>query len=56
MSDPIIQELWETKDAIARENQYDMRKLVHGLREEEKNSNAKIVDLSQSRKEETPKS
>nr|VFK24184.1 MAG: hypothetical protein BECKMB1821G_GA0114241_100750 [Candidatus Kentron sp. MB]VFK30555.1 MAG: hypothetical protein BECKMB1821I_GA0114274_101632 [Candidatus Kentron sp. MB]VFK75299.1 MAG: hypothetical protein BECKMB1821H_GA0114242_101931 [Candidatus Kentron sp. MB] len=45
MTDEIIQELRQVKDAIAAEHGYDVRRLVERLRIAEKSSDSRVVDL-----------
>lgn len=45
MKDRIIQEVWNVKDTIAAEHDHDMKRLVESLREKEKASGARVVDL-----------
>ena len=52
MSDEIIQEVWQIKDAIAQECGFDLERLVARLRQNEKTSSAPAVDLSSVEKQE----
>ncbi len=45
MPDPIIDELWQAKDAFAREHNYDIDALVAALREKSKSRQHKTVNL-----------
>ncbi len=45
MKDPIIDEVWKAKDAIATRHNHNIRQLVEHLREQQKSSQAPIVDL-----------
>jgi len=45
MTDEIIQELRQVKNAIAAEHGYDVRRLVEHLRIAEKSSDSRVVDL-----------
>ena len=45
MADEIIRELWQIKDAIAREHGYEMDALVTHLRDAECRSDRAVVDL-----------
>nr|VFJ75875.1 MAG: hypothetical protein BECKFW1821C_GA0114237_10924 [Candidatus Kentron sp. FW] len=45
MTDEIMHELWQVKDAIAAKYDYDVRQLVKHLRTAEKSSGARVVDL-----------
>lgn len=45
MKDPIIEEVWKAKDAIAARHNHNVRQLVEHLREQQKSSPAPIVDL-----------
>jgi hypothetical protein len=46
MKDEIIQELWQIKDELAREADYDVHTLCRELREKQTSSPAQIVDRS----------
>lgn len=46
MADKIIKELWEIKDAIAREHGYDMDALVTYLQTRGGAGDRQVVDLS----------
>jgi hypothetical protein len=43
--DPIVDEVRAVRDALAREYDYDVRKLAEALREEQRNSGRKVVHL-----------
>jgi hypothetical protein len=45
MSDEIIQEVWQAKDAVAARHQYDVRRLVEHLRAEDQAAGSEVVDL-----------
>jgi hypothetical protein len=45
MADEIIRELWQIKDAIAREFDYNVEALVAHLRSAESRSDRTVVDL-----------
>ncbi|MCL4693855.1 MAG: hypothetical protein KJ060_15250 [Candidatus Hydrogenedentes bacterium] len=45
MPDAIMKELWETKDAIAREHGYNVEALVAHLRARKRPKNQNVVDL-----------
>jgi len=45
MSDDMIHELWETKDAIAREHGYNLQTFVAHLRAKKRPRNQRVVDL-----------
>lgn len=45
MPDAIMKELWDTKDAIAREHGYNMEALIAHLRSMKRPKNQKVVDL-----------
>ncbi len=45
MKDEIIRELWATKDAIAQENQHNVKQLIHSLRAKEKAAGVRTIDL-----------
>ena len=46
MKDEIIQELWQIKDELAREANYDVHILCRKLREGQTTSHAQVVDRS----------
>lgn len=46
MKNPVIEELWEVKDEIARECEHDLNKLAELLRKEQKESTHQVVDFS----------
>ena len=46
MKNEILEELWKTKDEIAKAHGYEIGKLVRALRQKEKEEKAEIVDLS----------
>jgi len=46
MKDEIIAELWQIKDELAREANYDVHALCRELREKQAASSARIVDRS----------
>lgn len=50
MSDEIIRELWQIKDAISREANYNPRRLGDLLQKRQNTSVRKVVDLSARRK------
>ena len=52
MPDEIIKELWEIKDAIAREHGYDLDALVRYLRGQEGARGGQVVDLSKAKRSE----
>ncbi len=45
MPDEIITELWQIKDAIAREHGYDVRALVARLEGRKRGEGERVVDL-----------
>ena len=45
MNDEIIQEVWQSKDAIAAKYGHNLVALAKALRERERRSKAKVVDL-----------
>ena len=45
MSDAIIEELWRTKDVIAREQGYDVERLAAELRKRGRERGGRAVDL-----------
>ena len=54
MADEVINEIWEIKEAIARENQYNIYVLITNLKNQEKNENLKRVNLrNQKRKKQS---
>ncbi|MDA3800071.1 MAG: hypothetical protein PF692_13440 [Kiritimatiellae bacterium] len=50
MRDEIREELWEAKDNIAKECNYDIKKLFENLKDIQSSSNRKVVNLSRTRK------
>lgn len=50
MKDEILEELWKSKDEVAKEYGYDIDRLVKELREKEKKETAPIIDLAYKRK------
>ncbi len=46
MSDEIIEELWQIKDSIARELDYDIESLVAYLQSKQRPADQQVVDLS----------
>ena len=46
MSDQIIEELWQIKDNIAREHDYDIESLVAHLQTKQRSADQQVVDLS----------
>ena len=45
MKDEVIAEVWKAKDAISAEHQYDVKRLVRHLRNEEALSGSRVFDL-----------
>ncbi|MDI6795189.1 MAG: hypothetical protein QME81_20385 [bacterium] len=41
-----LEELWQAKDAVAKEYGYDIDNLGRGLREKEEVEKARVIDLS----------
>lgn len=54
MRDEIIQEVWRGKDAVAAKYKHDAKAMAKALREREKKSSAKIVNLHDRRKALSP--
>jgi hypothetical protein len=50
MRDEIIEELWQIKDKLARNANYDVRERCRQLREQQGKSGAAMVDRSGQRK------
>ena len=46
MKNEVLEELWQSKDAVAKEYGYDIDKLVRGLRKKEESEKARVIDLS----------
>jgi predicted TIM-barrel fold metal-dependent hydrolase len=46
MTDEIIQEVWQAKDRLAKEFNYDMDALAADLRKRQKDSGRKVVNLA----------
>ena len=55
MSDPIIRELWEIKDGLAKECGYDLGKLFERLKTAQKSENPPVVNITGVRKPLTDK-
>ena len=49
MSDELIEELWQIKDSIAREHEYDVDALVAHFRTQERMESRRVVDLHAAR-------
>lgn len=47
MKNPILEELWNVKDEIARECDYDLDKLYERLRQMQDDGKHKVVDFSE---------
>ena len=45
MSDKIIEELWQIKDSIAREHDYDIESLAAYLQTKQRSADQQVVDL-----------
>ncbi|MBU1613686.1 hypothetical protein KJ693_00055 [bacterium] len=52
MRNEILEELWQSKDAVAKEYGYDIDRLVKGLREKEESEKVRVIDLSTEYREE----
>lgn len=50
MSDEIIREIWQIKDAIGKEVNYNLHSLCALLRKRQRTGSKQIVDLSSKRK------
>ena len=50
MKDEIIEELWNVKDSIAKEHNYNVRSLFERIRERERVSTESVVNLGKERK------
>ena len=48
MKNPILEELWEAKDEIARECNHDLNKLGDLLRHRQEKGSHRVVDFSES--------
>ncbi len=48
-ADPILQELWDIKDGLAKECNHDMRRLFERLREAQKPHGNRVVNRAKSR-------
>ncbi len=46
MKNEILEELWQAKDAVAKEYGYDIDNLVKGLREKEKFEKNRVINLN----------
>ena len=49
MKDPVIEELWKTKDVIAKECDNDITKLAAMIKDKEK-AHKNLIDLSKAKK------
>ena len=56
MKNEILEELWKSKDEVAKEYMYNIDKLVEALRKKEKGVKAIIIDLTSERKSISAKS
>ncbi len=54
MADEIIRELWQVKDNIASNHNYDLKRLVKYLRNKKRSGNHQIVDLRSIKKAAKP--
>jgi hypothetical protein len=50
MKNEILEELWRVKDALAKKYNYDVDAMFRDLREREKTSGHRYVDLSKPRR------
>ena len=48
-ADPILKELWEIKDGLAEECEYDLRRLFERLKESQKADPTRIVNRTNRR-------
>ncbi|MGD0654945.1 MAG: hypothetical protein ABSA16_11410 [Thermoguttaceae bacterium] len=55
MSDEIIQEVWRSKDQIAKEFNYDIAALAADLQRQQQQSGRKIVNLAEEASRKTEK-
>jgi len=46
MKNEILEELWNIKDQVAKESNYDIEQLAKSLRIKEKEEKANVVDLT----------
>lgn len=53
MKDKVIQEVWRVKDATAAKYNHDVTAMATGLREREKLSSARVVNLHARRRADT---
>lgn len=47
MKNPILEELWQVKDEIARECGYDLHRLAERLRHDQREDKRQVVDLTE---------
>ena len=50
MKDEVIDELWQVKDSIAKEHNYDVRLLSERIRHRERLADEQVVDLGKTSK------
>jgi hypothetical protein len=50
MTDAIMDELWSIKDSLARENGYDLDRLIAHLGKRRARDDRRVVDLSEGRR------
>ena len=55
MSDKIIEDLWQIKDNIAREHDYDVESLVAHLQTKQRSASQRVVDLCALRRTALPR-
>jgi len=49
MTDEIIREVWNAKDKISAESNYDVKRLLQTLRSKESDSGSRVVDVHATR-------
>ena len=50
MENEILKELWDVKDSIAKENNFDIDQLAKILKEKQENNKHQSIDLSDNKK------
>ena len=50
MENEILKELWDVKDSIAKENNFDIDQLAKKLKEKQEKNKHKSIDLSKHKK------
>lgn len=51
MKNEVLEEIWNIKNQIGKENGYDINRLIGKLRRNQKNSTTRVVNLSKQKKD-----